>query len=447
MKKNLIKISVIMPVHNGGAYLRETLQSVFAQSLQQFELICVDDASDDIGTRSILQSFQDTYQNMRVIRLENLAGAAEARNIGFSQAQGEYTIFLDADDLFDVDLLGEMYRCICKEHADVCVCGYQVFYMEEGRRVPRAGYTPDKFKVCCEDRDEWLLDVPLSPWSKLCRTQFLREKGIYFQSLASCNDVFFSCMVMTLAEKRCFTVKGPLVFYRTKSETQISRNRSPMDLYRAVALAYKVLGQSGRIGMDRLLKWLSSLLVWNGLIELRQSQIQEDKEQFYHLASMFLREHPVYLENKMLRAYAERMRDLPYGSGWFVGLHDREVFLWQLQRAVKELKKELDREKPVFLWGLGNRGDAFQQFCREEGIPLQGVADIRNDHVGSRTMYDYKIVSTEEVLERAAVIVASNRKVCSYLDSMDGDWYVLDLERFCPYTRIMNWRENRTDVL
>lgn len=102
-KMNKIKISIIVPVHNTGVYLEESLESIFTQSFQEFEVICVDDASSDKLTREILHRYQCIYENMRVIWLEENIGAGEARNIGFDEAKGEYVIFLDADDVFGIE--------------------------------------------------------------------------------------------------------------------------------------------------------------------------------------------------------------------------------------------------------------------------------------------------------------------------------------------------------
>ena len=123
-------ISIIMPVYNTGKYLGEALESIFSQSFLNFELICVDDSSNDELTKNILQTYQKQHENMQVIWLENNVGAGSARNIGFSKAKGEYTIFLDADDIFSKEFLEKMYQNIDVNHADVCRC----------RCIPSAGF-------------------------------------------------------------------------------------------------------------------------------------------------------------------------------------------------------------------------------------------------------------------------------------------------------------------
>ena len=424
---NSIKISIVMPVHNTGIYLEEALESVFAQSFREFEVICVDDASDDELTSDILSRFQKQYENMQVLKLGNNAGAGEARNRGLSQACGQYVIFLDADDVFAEDMLERMYQSVYENDADVCICGFQAFYIENGKKYFRDKCLPDEYKIYHADREDWFLVISTEPWNKLCRIQYLKDNGIYFQSLASCNDVFFSCMVMTNAGKRCYVDGEPLVFYRTKVENQISAKRNPVDLYKAVAL----VNESEHVKVDReqLLKWSSALLLWNGIGELVKSNHEENRQRFYYLLREFCEKHAICFQNKVLNALVENVKNRPYESNWFYGYKE---FKGQLRLTADELKEKLREKKPLFLWGLGCRGDVFQQFCKEEKICLYGVTDITQDCIGQNTKYGNKIVSNSYVLQGGGFIIASNKRVYDYLIEQNAGLSVLNLEMYCP---------------
>ena len=144
---NQIKISIIIPVYNTGVYLEEALDSIYAQSFREYEVICVDDSSEDLLTRKILNNYQRKYKNMHVIRQKINVGAGEARNIGFLRARGEYVIFLDADDVFKEIFLEEMYRCIRVNNADVCICGHEEFYIRDRIKYNWPIWNPDKENV------------------------------------------------------------------------------------------------------------------------------------------------------------------------------------------------------------------------------------------------------------------------------------------------------------
>jgi len=90
------KVSVIMPVYNGELFVEQALDSLFAQSFQDWELIIVDDGSTD-STPQILRRLKD--ERVKVIRQDN-SGEATARNTGLENAKGEYIAFLDADDSY-----------------------------------------------------------------------------------------------------------------------------------------------------------------------------------------------------------------------------------------------------------------------------------------------------------------------------------------------------------
>ncbi len=97
----MAKISVIIPAYNASATILETIGSVQSQTFADFELIVVDDGSTD-NTLAILKSIGD--ERLKIISSQN-GGVAAARNLGISQANGEFFTFLDADDLWTVDKL------------------------------------------------------------------------------------------------------------------------------------------------------------------------------------------------------------------------------------------------------------------------------------------------------------------------------------------------------
>src|SRR5829696_2546414 len=98
------KVTVITPVYNGELYIQEAVDGLLAQSLQDWELVVVDDGSSD-STPQILANFTD--QRIRIIRQQN-AGEACARNVGLDHATGEYVAFLDADDFYFPNALEDL---------------------------------------------------------------------------------------------------------------------------------------------------------------------------------------------------------------------------------------------------------------------------------------------------------------------------------------------------
>ena len=102
------KVSVIMPAYNTEKYIRESINSVLAQTFTDFELIVVDDGSTD-ATVAIVQNYTDS--RIRLIR-QSHQGVSAARNMGLDAAKGDYITFLDSDDLYYPDFLKTMLQII-----------------------------------------------------------------------------------------------------------------------------------------------------------------------------------------------------------------------------------------------------------------------------------------------------------------------------------------------
>lgn len=113
------QISVIVPVHNGARWLGETLDSLYAQSLPDFEVVLVDDAStDELG--DVLDRHADA--RLRVVHLATNVGVSAARNHGIELARGRYVAFCDADDLCQPQRLARQWSFL-EQHPEIGLCG------------------------------------------------------------------------------------------------------------------------------------------------------------------------------------------------------------------------------------------------------------------------------------------------------------------------------------
>ena len=126
MCKNQPLVSIIMPVYNCEKYLPESIESVISQSYQNWELIIVDDGSND---RSILiiESYAERDSRIRLYKNESGEhGPGIARNYGIEQISGKYTYFIDADDWIEKDLLQDTVTLAEETGADIVPFGYLI---------------------------------------------------------------------------------------------------------------------------------------------------------------------------------------------------------------------------------------------------------------------------------------------------------------------------------
>lgn len=115
-------VSIIMPVYNGERFLQQSLDSIYAQSFTDYEIVAIDDGSTD-RTLELLQTNAAEHPNLRILHQTN-HGQGYARNRGIEQARGEYILFVDADDWLNVEALKKLVAAV-QGGADIVHCGWR----------------------------------------------------------------------------------------------------------------------------------------------------------------------------------------------------------------------------------------------------------------------------------------------------------------------------------
>lgn len=419
-------LTVIMPVYNTGKYLEESLQSIYAQTFKDFDVVCVDDASDDGLTIRILQKYQREHENFTLIRSERNLGAAQARNLGIQKAQGEYVVFLDADDVFLSRMFETAYKRVIEVNAEVCVFGYKSFYICNGEKKYLHRTLPADLSLIDKNSEERFCYYITNP-HKLCKKSFLQEQDIFFQSISSSNDVFFSCMALTKAEKTVYITDEHLYEYRTNTPMQISSNRNPGDILLAVKLLEDKFQENGELDELRQ-RQIMAFLMRHFLMQVKECKQEKLKREAYILVQKYLKEKDTALTHKLFQDMYKSFTGEPYESKWFDNMN---IYFEQLKFDAAELKQALQERNKIFLWGMGERGKGFLQFCQEEGIGIRGTVDIRNIDIGKKTIGGCRICHTDEALGEADMIVASNSGIYQELQKVTCKT-VVNLEKYCP---------------
>ena len=116
------KVSVVIPVHNAEKFIKDTVESVFAQGYDNIEIILCENNSTD-STREIIKEMSDP--RIKVLNLTDVNDAAGARNAGVKEADGRYIAFLDADDLWQKGKLKKQISFMREKNAAFCFTGYE----------------------------------------------------------------------------------------------------------------------------------------------------------------------------------------------------------------------------------------------------------------------------------------------------------------------------------
>lgn len=224
----MIKVSVILPVYNVEPYLRQCMDSIVGQTLEEIEIICIDDGSSD-NSLNILKEYQQKDSRVRVIEQQN-AGAGAARNAGMRVASGQYLSFLDSDDFFEPDMLEKAYACAEHYTADFIVFHSDQFHMDKQEYVDvpwvlRKQEIPPYMPFSHRQLTDNVFKVFVGwAWDKLYRRSFVEAHHLQFQEQRTSNDLLFVFSALVLA-KKIAVVDQVLAHQRRGSSTSLSVTR------------------------------------------------------------------------------------------------------------------------------------------------------------------------------------------------------------------------------
>lgn len=199
------KVSVIIPVYNVEKYLPQCLDSILGQTLEEIEVICVDDGSTD-QSLEILQKYREKDRRLKIIQQQNLH-AGIARNRGMEIATGEWLAFVDADDFFEKDGLKKLYALGIIYDLDFLKCSSYVYdnLTKRNQKEPyflNASFPNNKKNTVVNIFNTIELQtVNDTPWSGLYRKRFLQAHNILFPSLAAVNDHSFYIKCLAHAKR------------------------------------------------------------------------------------------------------------------------------------------------------------------------------------------------------------------------------------------------------
>ena len=235
----MAEISVIVPVYNVRDYLKKCVDSVLAQSYNDWELILVDDGSLD-GSGELCDALAAEDERIRVLHQAN-AGVGPARNAGLDASGGRYILFLDSDDSYEPFAFERLLNLAESTHADLAAAG--AVCVDEHECVTRR-YEPHEGVY--SDRKEMLENFFLhsdglySCWGKLFRADLIRE--IRFQPYTRAEDALFCAQ--TLSRCRVFAMMGESLyryFRRSDSVTMSTVRAASADQVRAWEQIYALL--------------------------------------------------------------------------------------------------------------------------------------------------------------------------------------------------------------
>ncbi|WP_066716494.1 glycosyltransferase family 2 protein [Clostridium sp. Marseille-P299] len=228
MEGRVVKVSVIVPVYNTQEYLRDCLLSLVMQSLNEIEIIVVNDGSTD-NSLEIIESFAMDYPDKFVVLTKENGGQATARNLGIQYATGEYIGFVDSDDFVHPDMYQEMYDVAVASDCDFVECDFEFLKIKNNKLIPlkKRGKTR-KFL----NQADMFLDPMVAPWNDLYKSSVLKNSGVLFPEGYIYEDTSFYIKMIPFIKKSEFIDKVFVYhMYRETSTMNTNKSKKVADIF------------------------------------------------------------------------------------------------------------------------------------------------------------------------------------------------------------------------
>ena len=276
----MMNISVVIPTYNRVELLKRSIDSVINQTIKPFEIIIVDDGSDD-GTEAMVKK---KYDSLKLIKQKN-KGASAARNTGIKASSGEWICFLDSDDEWKNNKLEKQITFVAN-NSDYKFFHSNEIWIKNGKRINQKKkhkkYGGDIFKKC--------LDMcRISPSSVLINKNIFEEIGFFNENLVVCED--YELWLRICNQYKVFFIDEPLIIKYGGHQGQLSYSIDSIEYHRIKALEYLLSTGLSKENRDYTIQMLISKIsiYLNGLIKRGKKHeiaVYEEKIKFWNKFSI-----------------------------------------------------------------------------------------------------------------------------------------------------------------
>lgn len=212
-------ISVILPVYNGEEYLPACLESLGRQTLQDIEIIAVNNASTD-NSAKILREYENKDSRLKIIEQDPNVGPGGARNVAMKYTVGDYLAFCDCDDTVPEDAYHWMYEKAQEMDADVVVADYEEDI--DGKVVYH--------RICSPRKSAFVVCEMGAMWNKLYRREFLVQNQLQFrQELHVDEDLLFLAQILGCHPQYALLEKSVYLYRRVADKSDSLSKLTSLD--------------------------------------------------------------------------------------------------------------------------------------------------------------------------------------------------------------------------
>ena len=196
------KVSVIVPIYNVEKYLEKCINSLLSQTLEDIQIILVNDGSKD-NSGNIAKEYEKNNKDKVIYVEKENGGLSDARNYGLKYATGDFIAFLDSDDYIEKNAYEEMYNKAIEENADYVECD---FIWEFPNKIRIDKQYPYK------NKKEMLSFVRVVAWNKLIKRQLITDNNLEFPKGLRYEDIEFTYKLIPFLNKFAY-VDNPFIHY------------------------------------------------------------------------------------------------------------------------------------------------------------------------------------------------------------------------------------------
>lgn len=365
------KVSVIIPVYNMQEYIEECLNSIINQTLNEIEILCIDDCSND-NSAYIIKEFIIKDKRIKYIKLDNNSGSAIARNRGINEANGEFVIFMDPDDYYYDDIvLEKLYSCAKDKNVRIVAGNILAFDVEnnlKGKFREESHFIQDKYYSF---RDEYFSCFGYQ--SFLFSTRFLKENKLYFPDYLRRQDPVFFLKVMLLNDS-FFAINYNIYVYR---------------------LFYKKVNWDIRKKKDFINAYKENFIIFS-----KENLPNHFMTEFLNFKYHILLEKEFKIDKDIILDIEETKKSISYDllkKGFTSQIQEHE--LEYIKQILQNLKKY--NNKKVIIYGFGNIGIGLYEKIKN-GYEVSQIVD--------KQLYE---------------VVVENIKISKYIQSISNSIIVI----------------------
>ena len=369
-----VKVSIVIPIYNAQPYLRQCLDSVLSQSLQEIEVVCVNDGSTD-GSLQILNEYA---ANEKIIIINQVnKGAGLARNKGIMSAKGKYIAFIDPDDYYASDNALETLYTFAEREGVMTCCGnvrditgnYMGKKFLENKMMTFTGLQNCGYHICT-----------------IFNLDFLKQNEIYYPNYRRFQDPPFMTKAMIKA-KEFFAVNIDVYIYRVGHKTLDITEEIVINVTNGVRDILEMINDDGNV----LLDFASYVFDGNQEFIMRHSCDR--------MESVTLRKAIDELNIVVCKVLGEKY------------ILTREKIA-EYQCQCTSIYRAISNKKPIIIYGAGIVGKGIVNEIHSLGGNIIGVAvsDVKNN---PNSIEQFQVKSIEEYIryaDEADVIIATSVK-------------------------------------